>query len=212
MRELSGFGRLVKAGEALGLECTGLRNGPAAVQVLGPDGQPVADTAALAPHLGSVLAYSGMLFGLNGENINALCIQLSELFPGGTDAVVTPMFGVFTGNLGQAPSLNDAKSIASVSMAIASTDDPTKSCWLRLAAASNRGIAGELLKLESGAHVMAFGTIETYAYKSKKTGDDLSGLQLNVNRICLLPRRGDGQPKPLLSVAMPIVDAFTAAA
>lgn len=193
MRELFGHGRLVDLGASvLGMEFTGLRNGPARLHL-----QPGLD-AKLRPYLGQVLTTTGRLWAEGGENVSTLLLEVLEVIPE-KHQHTTPLMGVFSGNLGQKPAKPEGGFTITASLAITPADGSEDCAWLRLGADERRAIASRLLELDSGASIVITGTVNTYTYKSKRHNDEQrNGLDLTLLSLAHLPRVGRA---PILSTA-----------
>lgn len=182
--------------------------------IIDPQGNGDAMERALKPLIGQVMPFTGQLFGMAGESINSLTIQYIEIFPAEKGAVPSPLFGVFSGNLGKKPELNDSGASAYGSMAVQVVPgaDP---CWLRLQASAARPTHANLLSLDKGTGVIVMGTLSSYTYTRKDTQQAATGVSLEVEAISLLPRSTRtpifSQPAPMTTAEVQN-DAFLDAA
>jgi hypothetical protein len=194
MREVFGDGRLVMAERGFAIEAVGL--GAPALLLDAADGSPVPD---LAPQLGKVLSYTGLLRS-TGDNLEYVAFHFAEILEPQIETPVSPMWAMVSGNLGKAPELNPSKDRIVASIAYDKIGDAAS--WLRISAYSYLGISNIFANLESGSALIAYGAIESYDYKDKPRA------QLALRGYQLL-KAGSG-PKAPLSLASARSSADTA--
>ena len=126
-------------------------------------------TPDLSARVGQSIRVSGNLeaVGTNQEVLNLVVTDIAV--PSSPDAAITPVFGVFSGNIGKAAELspNANNGLQRLTSSIAYHSENQKTSWLRLSCLSNEAIYGEFSELEAGSRIIAFGTMSHYNYNKK---------------------------------------------
>jgi hypothetical protein len=202
MREVFGDGRVVQAAGGIALEAPGLSS--PALLLPSTAGMPVPDLTA---HLGAVISYTGVLHS-SGDNLEAVAIHCSDLQIPPVELQPSPMWAVISGNLGKAPETNPKGDRLTASLAYDKTGDATS--WLRITAYTYFSISDLFSKLEAGAAIITYGSLESYDYNGKARA------QLGLRGYQELPRHSAPKaPTSLMasrSSSDTAPDAFTAAA
>lgn len=126
-------------------------------------------TPDLSSRVGQLIKVRGNLeaAGTNQEVLNLIVTDIQ--MPSSSDAAPTPVFGVFSGNVGKDPELspNANNGLQRLTASIAYHSENQKTSWLRLSCLSDQAIYNEFSELEAGSRIIAIGTISHYQYNKK---------------------------------------------
>lgn len=183
MREVFGDGRLVKQANGFAIEAPGLHT--PALLLADIDGTPLPDLAA---HEGKVISYTGLLQS-TGDNQECVALHPTDIQLPVAEATPSPMWCMISGNLGKAPEPNPKGDRIVASLAYDKV--AAASSWLRITAYTYFSIAELFAIQETGASLIAYGTLESYDYNGK------SRAQLSMRGFQLLPRVSAAPPAPV---------------